>query len=68
MTSRKKCPDRVLQHEAGAGIDSERGLSEVGTVYSSQSNLQSRHLMRRCGIARRQASVIASLFFGEKGR
>ena len=67
MTSRRKCPDPVQQHGAGAGIGSERVLTDTES-YSHQSNLQSRYLMRRCGIGHRQASVIAALFFGENGR
>ena len=65
MAKRSKRPDPVRQHEVGAGKQSDKGYTLVASTYASCSELQSRHVMRRCGVGRRQAAVIAGLLFGE---
>lgn len=68
MTFRNKRPDPVRQHGIGARSGNQMNLSSASLLYSSHADLQSRHLMRRCGVGRRQASLIATLLFGEDGK
>ncbi len=68
MTSRNKHPGSALQRATGAGLEIQMHENSLPHTYATQGELQSRHLMKRCGIERRQASLIAALFFGEGRR
>ena len=65
MTSRKKNPGGALQRTTGAQMKNASQRHSRPQNYTTCSDLQRRHLMRRCGIASLHGTTIADLFFGE---
>lgn len=65
MTSTNKNPGSALQRATGEDREFKMDLHSQLQSYATCSELQSRHIERRYGIGRRQAAVIAGLFFGE---
>ena len=65
MTSRNKHPGSALHRATGEEMEIQMDQNSRPQTYATLGEFQSRHVMRRCGIGRRHASVIASLFFGE---
>jgi hypothetical protein len=63
-----KHPGSALQRATGVKAEFDVNPKSLAELYANQPDLQSRHVMRRCGIGRRQASVIAGLLFGGDGR
>lgn len=66
MTGSRRNPGCALQRAAGAGKEIETDHNFQHNAYATCTELQSRHVMRRCGVGRRHATVIAGLFFEEE--
>lgn len=68
MSIRKKLPGSALQRATGAGSAIQLDRNSLHQQYATLGEFQRRHVVRRCGIGGRQASLIAALFFGEDSR
>ena len=65
MAFRMKRPGSALQRATGAEREFELDHRPLTETYAICSEFQSRHVMRRCGVGRRKAAVLAALVFGE---
>ena len=68
MTRSKRNPGSALQRATGEEREIDLRDNFRSRAYASCSELQSRHLQKRCGLSQRQSLLIAALFFGEVGR
>ena len=65
MRSKTRNPGSALQRATGANVEIQTHPNFHTQIYASCSELQRRHVMQRCGVIPRQASLIAGLLFGE---
>ena len=68
MTTRTKHPGSALQRATGAEGNIQMDENSHAQTYATSGELQRSYVMRRCGVGRRQAAVIAGLIFGEGRR
>ena len=68
MSDVTRSPGSALARATGAEGGLEREHNSLSESYPNCLDLQRRHLMRRCGVGSRRASVIAALCFGEGQR
>ena len=65
MRPRTKCPDGALQRTTGANEETDMSIDFQHHLYATCSELESRHLQKRCGLSPRHSRLIAGLCFGE---
>lgn len=68
MSIRNKHPGSAFQRATGAEKELQMAPNSQTQAYATCSELQRRHVMQRCGIARRHACLIAGLLFGEDSK
>jgi hypothetical protein len=68
MRARNKCPGRALQRTAGAKEEIQMSANFQPQIYATGTDLQTRHVRRRCELNARRAMLIAALHFGKCGR
>ena len=68
MTIRNKHPGNALQRVTGANFEELTVMNPSTNSYANLGEIQSRHVMRRCGVERHKASLIKGLCYGEDGR
>ncbi len=68
MHFRMKNPGDALQRITGAKFEEPTPMNPSSKTYANLGEIQSRHVMRCYGVGRRQAALIAGLFFGEDSR
>jgi len=68
MSTGNKCPGSARQRTTGADLETRMDRNFQSQIYATGSDLQTRHVHRRCGVTGSHARLIAALCFGEGGK